>query len=62
MTTETINVEVAYALPEKQLIRALNVDAGTTIGAAIVQSGIMMDFPELELEDAKVGFLVKRRR
>ncbi len=59
MTTETINVEVAYALPEKQLIRALNVDAGTTIGAAIVQSGIMMDFPELELEDAKVGIFGK---
>ncbi len=59
MTTETINVEVAYALPEKQLIRALNIDAGTTIGAAIVQSGIMMDFPELELEDAKVGIFGK---
>jgi len=59
MTTETINVEVAYALPEKQLIRALNVDAGTTIGAAIVQSGVMMDFPELELEDAKVGIFGK---
>ncbi len=59
MTTETINVEVAYALPEKQLIRALNIDAGTTIGAAIVQSGVMMDFPELELEDAKVGIFGK---
>ena len=59
MTTETINVEVAYALPEKQVIRAVNVDAGTTIGAAIVQSGIMMDFPELELEDAKVGIFGK---
>ena len=59
MTTETINVEVAYALPEKQVIRAVNVDAGTTIGAAIVQSGIMMDFPDLELEDAKVGIFGK---
>ncbi len=59
MTRETINVEVAYALPEKQVIRALNVDAGTTIGEAIVQSGIMMDFPELELENAKVGIFGK---
>jgi len=56
---ESINVEVAYALPEKQVIRAVNVDAGTTIGAAIVQSGIMMDFPDLELEDAKVGIFGK---
>ena len=56
---ESINVEVAFALPEKQVIRAVNVDAGTTIGAAIVQSGIMMDFPDLELEDAKVGIFGK---
>jgi putative ubiquitin-RnfH superfamily antitoxin RatB of RatAB toxin-antitoxin module len=56
---ESINVEVAYALPEKQVIRTVNVDSGTTIGAAIVQSGIMMDFPDLELEDAKVGIFGK---
>jgi len=61
MSIESINVEVAYAMPEKQIIRAVNVDAGTTIGAAIVQSGIMMDFPDLEqeLEDAKVGIFGK---
>ena len=56
---DSINVEVAYALPEKQVIRAVNVDLGTTIGAAIVQSGIMMDYPDLELEDAKVGIFGK---
>ncbi len=59
ITPASINVEVAYALPEKQIIRAVNVDAGTTAGAAIVQSGIMMDFPELELEDAKIGVFGK---
>ena len=59
MAIESINVEVAYAMPEKQIIRAVNVDIGTTIGAAIVQSGIMMDFPDLELEQAKVGIFGK---
>ena len=61
MAIKSINVEVAYAMPEKQIIRAVNVDAGTTIGAAIVQSGIMMDFPELDikLEDANVGIFGK---
>ena len=61
MSIQSINIEVAYALPDKQIIRAVNVDAGTTIGAAIVQSGIMMDFPELdiELENAKVGIFGK---
>jgi len=59
--TKSINVEVAYALPGKQIIRTVNVDDGTTIGAAIVQSGIMIDFPELdnELEASKVGIFGK---
>lgn len=59
VAVESINVEVAYATPEKQIIRAVNVDAGTTLGAAIVQSGIMMDFPDLDLENAKVGIYGK---
>ena len=59
IAVDSINVEVAYATPEKQIIRAVNVDAGTTIGAAIVQSGIMMDFPDLDLEAAKVGLFGK---
>lgn len=58
---QSINVEVAYATPEKQIIRAVNVDDGTTLGAAIVQSGILLDFPELEnrLENADVGIFGK---
>lgn len=56
---ETINVEVAYALPEKQVILPVNVELGTTIGGAIVQSGIMMEFPELDLENSQVGIFGK---
>lgn len=57
--TETINVEVAYALPEKQLILPVNVDVGTTVGGAIVQSGVMMEFPELDVENSEVGIFGK---
>ena len=56
---ETINVEVAYALPEKQVIIPVNVDAGTTIGGAIVQSGIMIEFPDLDIENSQVGIFGK---
>ena len=58
---ETINVEVAYARPDKQLILEVNVDAGTSVGGAIVQSGIMQEFPELEttLEHSAVGIFGK---
>jgi len=55
----TINVEVAYALPQKQLILPVNVDLGTTVGGAIVQSGIMMEFPDLDLEHSDVGIFGK---
>jgi putative ubiquitin-RnfH superfamily antitoxin RatB of RatAB toxin-antitoxin module len=56
---DTINVEVAYALPEKQVILPVNVELGTTIGGAIVQSGIMMEFPELDVEHSEVGIFGK---
>ncbi len=58
-TLETINVEVAYAEPDKQLILPVNVDVGTTVGGAIVQSGIMMKFPELDVENSDVGIFGK---
>ena len=56
---DTINVEVAYALPEKQVILPVNVELGTTIGGAIVQSGIMMEFPQLDIEHSDVGIFGK---
>ena len=55
----TINVEVAYAESEKQLILPVNVDVGTTVGGAIVQSGMMMKFPDLDIENSKVGIFGK---
>lgn len=57
--TETINVEVAYAIPEKQLIVSVNVDVGTTVAAAIAQSGILLEFPGLDVENSDVGIFGK---
>jgi putative ubiquitin-RnfH superfamily antitoxin RatB of RatAB toxin-antitoxin module len=56
---DSINVEVAFALPEKQVILPVNVDAGTTIGGAIVQSGLMVEFPDLDIENSEVGIFGK---
>ncbi|MFC1589249.1 RnfH family protein [Pseudomonadota bacterium] len=56
---KTINVEVAYAEPDRQLILPVNIDEGTTVGGAIVQSGILMKFPELDVEHSKVGIFGK---
>ena len=56
---ETINVEVAYALPEHQLILTVNVDAGTSAETAINLSGILGKFPDVSLEDSKIGIFGK---
>ncbi len=55
-----ITVEVAYALPERQMIIPLKVEEGTTVKQAILQSGILDKFPGLELTpETKVGIFSK---
>ncbi len=57
---ETIEVEVAYAIPEKQCIVTVTLPAGSTIAEAIERSGIRRLFPEMEVGD--VGVFSKRRK
>jgi len=52
-------VEVAYARPEVQVIIPLYVKNGTTLEEAIHQSGVLEDFPEIDLEKNKVGIFSK---
>lgn len=52
---ETIAVEVAYALPNKQKIISLLVEPGTTALQAVKKSGISDLFPEIDPETAKMG-------
>ena len=53
--TELINVEVAYALPQKQVLKALTVAPGTTALQAIEQSGILQAFPEIDANSDSIG-------
>lgn len=52
---DLITVEVAYALPHQQKIIALLVEPGTTALAAAERSGIVKIFPEIDLDNAKMG-------
>lgn len=52
---ESISVEVAYALPNKQKIIALLVEPGTTAYVAACRSQITDFFPGIDLENAKMG-------
>jgi len=57
--TNTIDVEVAYALPQKQALLALTVNAGTTVLQAAQQSGVVEQFEDVDLENAKFGIFGK---
>ena len=50
-----LEIEVAYTLPHRQFLRRLKVPSGSTVREAIVQSGVLSKFPEIDLESVKVG-------
>lgn len=57
-----MTVEVAYALPHNQKVISLKVPSGATVAQAIEQSGILADFPEIDLATAKVGIFGKQAK
>lgn len=52
---DLITVEVAYALPDRQTILEVLVEPGTTAFQAVERSGIVREYPELDIEKAKMG-------
>ncbi len=56
-----IKIEVAYALPEKQKLFSLEIPAGSTIEFAIKRSGVLEEFPDIDLSKQKVGIFSKAR-
>lgn len=59
MADERIPVEVAYALPQAQQIIALEVLPGTSVYQAIIESGIMALFPQIDPDKDPVGIFGK---
>lgn len=54
-----ITVEVVYATREKQKLISLKVPEGTTAEDAVRRSGILNDFPEIDLGKNKLGIFAK---
>lgn len=50
-----INIEIAYALPERYYLKSFQFDEGITVQTAITQSGILSQFPEIDLSTNKIG-------
>lgn len=56
----TIRVEVAYGLPDRQALVAIEVPTGTTVAEAIEASGIDRKFPDLEVHPGRVGIFGRK--
>ncbi|MEH6455113.1 MAG: RnfH family protein [Cocleimonas sp.] len=54
-----ITVEIVYALPEEQTLLAFEVDESATAEDVINQSGILQQYPEIDLNENKVGLFGK---
>ena len=54
-----MNIEVAYALENKQTVLSLEVGEGTTLKQAIEISGILDQYPKIDLTKDKTGIFAK---
>lgn len=50
-----IHVEVVYALAQRQKVVTLGLPEGTTVQQAIERSGLLAEFPEIDLSRNKLG-------
>ena len=57
---DEILVEVAYALPEEQIIISIKVPTKFNVKQAIEESGIQKKLPDIDLSKNKVGIFGKQ--
>ncbi|QOJ24114.1 MAG: RnfH family protein [Gammaproteobacteria bacterium] len=57
--TALMQVEIAYALPQVQVLQKLDVPPGCTVEQAIRSCGILQQFPEIDLAKNKLGIFGK---
>ena len=50
-----MKITVVYALPDRQEVRELVLDAGADLGVALEASGLLREFPEIEGQGLAVG-------
>ncbi len=57
--SDSINIEVVYALPDEQMLLEQQVASGATVAEAIEACGILNKFPEIDLSKNKLGIFGK---
>lgn len=58
---DTLQVYVSYATAQREFLRPLRVPQGTTIGQAVETSGVLAEFPEINLVTQPVGIYAKKK-
>ena len=56
---EMINVEVCYALADKQALVSVKLPQGATLQQALEASGLLIKHPEIDLKKNKFGVFAK---
>jgi len=59
VAADHITIEVAYALPDEQVILSLEVPQDCDVEQAIQRSGVLEAFPQIDLATDKVGIFGK---
>ncbi len=57
-----ITVEVVYALPKEQTLLSFTAKEGISAKDAILQSGILEQYPELDIEKMDIGLFGKMKK
>ncbi|MDR1889287.1 MAG: RnfH family protein [Zoogloeaceae bacterium] len=60
--SDTIDVEVIYALPDRQELIQLKLPVGSTLGDAVQASGLPQKYPDIDLQKGKFGIFSKLTR
>ncbi|MDU8924010.1 RnfH family protein [Pasteurellaceae bacterium LIM206] len=50
-----IKIEIAYAFPHHHYLKTFTVNEGSTVQTAILQSGILQQYTDIDLRENKVG-------
>jgi hypothetical protein len=54
-TPDSLNIEIVYALPERQELVPLKLTPGSTVRTAIEASGLLQKYPEIDLAKGRFG-------
>ena len=58
---DAIEVQICYALPDTAFLRTVSLPAGSTVRQAVGQSGVLEQYPLLDLAVNMVGIYGKKK-